>query len=345
MELPNKKYKVIYADPPWQYGAWGAESKQHRTNCKSRPVPFDMMSIKEICQLPVKYIADENCELYLWTTQKYLPQVFDVIREWGFQYKQTLIWCKKPMAGLGGAYTPSNEFLILARKGKKPKAKRILTTWFLVKRPHNKHSAKPAFFRDMITKVTDSPRIELFARERKEGWDAWGNEVPKDISYSLSDMYDSEKERKLMLNWYKDFTPTHGFKQSKKSTGSGGKYVTFENEKYKILTNIANISPFPKESRHYKIYVAVYEKGEDVNVQTSVETIKEDIGNLPVGSVINILKNKIIGKFKKYGEKTTNNQDDDYCECGGIINCTPEGNICEKCGKYFHKNLTKNGES
>jgi len=71
---------------------------------------------------------------------------------------------------LGGAYTPTNEFLLLGRKGKKPKAKRILSTWFLVKRPHNRHSAKPEYFQDMIEQVTNEPRIELFARNQRLGW-------------------------------------------------------------------------------------------------------------------------------------------------------------------------------
>jgi site-specific DNA-methyltransferase (adenine-specific) len=177
LPFPNKKYQIIYADPPWRYGVWGNTALWLRPNSKKRPLPFPAMSIDEICALPVWNITDDNCELYLWTTQKYLPDSFRVIRAWGFQYKQTLVWCKKPRCGLGGAYTPTNEFLLLARKGKKPKAKRILTTWFLVKRPHNHHSEKPAFFRDMIKSITPEPRIELFARQKTEGWDVWGNEV------------------------------------------------------------------------------------------------------------------------------------------------------------------------
>ena len=174
-----KKYQIIYADPPWKYGKWN--SNLNRPNSRNKPLPFPSMSVKQICDLPIGKLADKSCELYIWTTQKYLPDVFRVITAWGFIYKQTLIWCKKPRAGLGGAYTPTNEFLLLARKGKKPKANRILTTWFLVKRPHNYHSKKPNFFREMIESVTNPPRIELFARQKTEGWDVWGNEVESDI--------------------------------------------------------------------------------------------------------------------------------------------------------------------
>lgn len=174
-----KKYQIIYADPPWSYGKW--HSNLHRPNSKDKPLPYPSMSVEDICSLPIEDISDINCELYLWTTQKYLPDAFRVIKSWGFEYKQTLTWCKKPRAGLGGQFTPTTEFLLLARKGKKPKSKRILTTWFLVKRPHNNHSKKPDFFREMIEEVTIAPRIELFARQKTEGWDVWGNEVESDI--------------------------------------------------------------------------------------------------------------------------------------------------------------------
>ncbi len=177
-----KKYQIIYADPPWEYGVWGHTALSLRPNSKNRPLPFPTMTIEEITKLPVKELADTNCELYLWTTQKYLPKTFDIITAWGFKYCQTLIWCKKPRCGLGGMFCPTNEFLILGRKGKMPKdKKRQLTTWYEVKRPHNKHSAKPDFFRVLIEQVTDPPRIELFARERVFGWDVWGNEVDSDI--------------------------------------------------------------------------------------------------------------------------------------------------------------------
>ena len=177
-----KKYRTIVIDPPWHYGAWGATALWLRPNSKKRPLPFPTMSVDEIKQLDVCGLADENCELYLWTTQRYLPNAFDVLRAWGFKYCQTLTWCKNPRCGLGGAYTPTTEFLLLGRRGKKPRGvKRILTTWFLVKRPHNNHSAKPEEFQTMIEMVTESPRLEMFARRKRQGWDVWGNEVESDI--------------------------------------------------------------------------------------------------------------------------------------------------------------------
>lgn len=176
------KYKTILGDPPWEYGQWGKANPISRPHGKSYPMPYPSMSIQEIMRLPVRQIADENCELYLWTTQKYLPPAFDVIKRWGFKYCQTLTWCKAPR-GLGqeGLYCPTTEFLLLSRIGKMPKCRRLDSTWFAIKRPHNSHSTKPEFFQDMIEQVSLPPRLELFARRKRQSWYVWGNEVECDI--------------------------------------------------------------------------------------------------------------------------------------------------------------------
>ena len=181
-----KQYKTIVADPPWKYGAWGVGSKKSafskKYNENEIPIPYETMSVEEIKALKVADLADENCELYLWTTQKYLPDAFEVLKAWGFKYCQTLTWCKTPMGtGQGGVYCPTTEFLILGRKGKMPKVKRIDTTWWNVKRT-NKHSKKPEFFQDLIETVSDAPRLEMFARREREGWDVWGNEVESSVA-------------------------------------------------------------------------------------------------------------------------------------------------------------------
>jgi N6-adenosine-specific RNA methylase IME4 len=182
-----RKYKTIVIDPPWKYGKWGKANPKSRPNSIEYDLPYDYMTIEEIGNIPLKEIADENCELYVWTTQKYLPNTFDIIKKWGFKYCQTLTWCKKPRGtGQGGVYCPTNEFLILARRGKMPKVKRIDSTWWLTKRPHNSHSTKPEFFQDMIETVTDEPRLEMFARREREGWDVFGNEVENSINLKLT---------------------------------------------------------------------------------------------------------------------------------------------------------------
>jgi len=140
------------------------------------------MTVEEIKALPVAKLAAENCDLYLWTTQKYLPDAFGVLDAWGFRYCQTLTWCKTPRGtGQGGLYCPTTEFLLLGRKGKMPVKKRVDTTWWNVKRHQNCHSHKPEFFQDVIEAQSDGPRLELFARRKRHGWASWGNEVPCDV--------------------------------------------------------------------------------------------------------------------------------------------------------------------
>ena len=180
------KYRTIVADPPWKYGKWGKADPKTRPNCKEYDMPYETMSIEEIKALNVAGLADVNCELYLWTTQKYLPHAFEVLKAWGFKYCQTLTWCKTPRGkGQGGVYCPTNEFLILGRKGKMPKVKRIDTTWWNIKRT-NKHSKKPEFFQELIETVSHAPRLEMFARRKRVGWDIWGNELENDVELETS---------------------------------------------------------------------------------------------------------------------------------------------------------------
>lgn len=183
----NKKYSTIVVDPPWQYASWNVPSHiatKRGFVIQKYQLPYSYMKVHEIAALNIASLADANCELYLWTTQKYLPVSFEIIKLWGFKYCQTLIWCKNPRGtGQGGVYTPNSEFLILARKGKMPKVKRIDSTWWQVKR-QKRHSQKPEYFQDMIETVSNGPRLELFARRKRNGWDVWGNEVECDINFN-----------------------------------------------------------------------------------------------------------------------------------------------------------------
>jgi N6-adenosine-specific RNA methylase IME4 len=177
-DLHGQTFRTIVADPPWAYGAWGTPSDRPNQT-KVRPMPYPTMTVADIAALPVAGCAADDCDLYLWTTQKYLPDAFGVMQAWDFRYCQTLTWCKAPRGlGQGGLFCPTTEFLLLGRKGRMPQGKRrIDSTWWQVKRPHNSHSTKPEAFQDMIETVSDGPRLELFARRPREGWTVWGNEV------------------------------------------------------------------------------------------------------------------------------------------------------------------------
>ena len=176
-------FRTIVADPPWKYGAWGTPSDRPNQT-QVRPMPYQTMSVDEIAAMPVRELAADDCDLYLWTTQKYLPESFRVVEAWGFRYCGTLAWCKTPRGtGQGGLYCPTTEFLVHGRKGKMPQGKkRQDSTWWNVKRPHNSHSTKPEFFQDVVELVSDAPRLEMFARRRRLGWSAFGNECNADVT-------------------------------------------------------------------------------------------------------------------------------------------------------------------
>ena len=182
---PNK-YQVIYADPPWCYsdkrkhagknnphGAGGAE-KHYKT-----------MKIEEIKNLQVKNICAENCYLFLWVTSPMIQEGLDVIKSWGFKYKTiAFVWVKmkkdmtKPRGDGIGNYTLSNaEYVLIGHKGKYWRNDASVRQ-ILLKPKTRFHSQKPTEIMDRIVRmVGDVPRIELFARQRVDGWDAWGNEV------------------------------------------------------------------------------------------------------------------------------------------------------------------------
>ena len=173
------KYKIIYADPPWNYADKGCQGTMANH--------YNGMDIKYIKKLPIKNIADEDCILFLWVTYPMLKEGLDVIESWGFKYKSIAFqWIKLNKKGKGyfyglGRWTRGNtECCLLATKGK---PKRISTSVFqIIEQPLTRHSEKPQEARDKIIKLMgDLPRIELFARTKKEGWDVWGNEVGSDI--------------------------------------------------------------------------------------------------------------------------------------------------------------------
>ena len=189
-------YNVIYADPPWNQKAGRPLSGGYKTiegkqvfnplSNKSSPLPYRTMSITEIANLPIHDIAADNAHLYLWTTNKYLMDAGNIIKNWGFKYSTTLVWCKKPIGlGLGGTYRISTEFLLFATKGHLKATTSIKGTWFDVKRKYINgypcHSKKPDFFRNMIESVSPGKRIELFAREHHQGWDVFGDQISNSI--------------------------------------------------------------------------------------------------------------------------------------------------------------------
>ncbi len=179
IDKQGKKYQIIYADPPWKY--------QGEMMNSSVTDHYNWASLEDICKIPVKDIADDNCALFMWVTMPKLNEFMAVVQAWGFEYKScAFVWVKLNKNNMGyfmgqGRWTRANpEICIFATKGH---PKRIAAdVRQLIVSPIQEHSRKPAEVRDRIIQlVGDLPRIELFARQKVEGWDCWGNEVESNI--------------------------------------------------------------------------------------------------------------------------------------------------------------------
>ena len=173
----NKKYNIIYADPPWSYKD-KALSGNRGACCK-----YPVMSIDDICKLPVSDIADKDCILFMWVTMPKLNECLKVIKAWGFEYKTSAFtWIKKNkksdslFMGMGRWTRANAEICLLATKGKIKRISASVHSVILSK--IEEHSKKPNEARKRIVQLCgDIPRIELFARQYADGWDCWGNEV------------------------------------------------------------------------------------------------------------------------------------------------------------------------
>ena len=179
MTPPNseRRYRTIVADPPWEYpdGFAGRSRTPGKWEGPVRrpPLPYPSMTLEQIAALPLADLADADCRLFLWTTNRYLPNAWGLLDGWGFRYKQTLTWMK--LDGLNGSVAPNSEFLIVAVKGSPARLSRLPNA-VLAHSQTKTHSKKPEMFLDYIEQISPGPYLELFARRNRLGWDTWGNE-------------------------------------------------------------------------------------------------------------------------------------------------------------------------
>lgn len=176
-------FRCIMADPPWEYDEGFPTQTTVNGKFKAveiKPLPYPSMPLEEIRALPVAQLAGKDCRLWLWTTNRYLPDAFGVMKAWGFSYRQTIVWHKLD-GNTGGSVAPcSSEFLLVGVKGKPPIKRRLKSSVFGF--AHGKrHSQKASEWHYLIEMVDDEPRLELFARRKRHGWAAWGNEVASDL--------------------------------------------------------------------------------------------------------------------------------------------------------------------
>lgn len=183
--LPAKQYSVIYADPPWAYQQAGATAKARGTAVKHYPT----MTTAEICALPVREIVRGGAACFMWATFPNIAEAIKVMEAWGFTYKTAaFVWVKKNRKNGGnfmgmGAYTRANAEVCLlgVTPGFKAKTQiRAHNVHQIIEAPFEGHSKKPDETRKRIVELLgDVPRLEMFARQRADGWDAWGNEAPE----------------------------------------------------------------------------------------------------------------------------------------------------------------------
>lgn len=192
------RYSTIVADPPWPYpegfirtqpSGRSMDVKRDGERAKlglavRRQLPYLSLTLAEICALPLRDVSADDCRLFLWTTNRYLPDALEILGCWGFTYRQTLIWEKLA----GGPYPASvapntTEFLLVATCGK-PERIGTLRSQILKVPVVRKHSVKPEALLDLIESVSPGPYLELFARRNRLGWDTWGNEALEHVEVS-----------------------------------------------------------------------------------------------------------------------------------------------------------------
>ena len=175
----DKKYNVIYADPPWSFKTFSDKGKD-----RSPENHYGVMNLKDICNLPVNNIANDNSVLLMWVVDPLLDKAFEVINAWGFKYKTVgFTWAKTNRKSMGfftglGYWTRGNpEMCLLATKGKPKRISKSVPQ--LVVEQRREHSRKPDIMYNHIENLLEGPYIELFASTKRPGWDSWGNQTDK----------------------------------------------------------------------------------------------------------------------------------------------------------------------
>jgi N6-adenosine-specific RNA methylase IME4 len=168
----DRKYPILLCDPPWQY--------EHPTFSLSRDIEekYPTMALEDICALPVAQLAAADAMLFLWVPPPILEQAFRVITAWGFDYRTGFVWVK-PSIGMGNFVRQQHEHLLIARRGDLPTPEPAQRPSSIIEAPRREHSRKPDEAYELIERMyPELPKIELFARRARPGWNMWGNEAP-----------------------------------------------------------------------------------------------------------------------------------------------------------------------
>jgi N6-adenosine-specific RNA methylase IME4 len=172
--IPDGKYNVIYADPPWDIGTIELQEKWELQPLSDK---YKTMSLEEIKELDIEKLTNDDCSLFLWTTHTFLEKAFEVIKSWGFKYHCCITWDKGNGWSSCGFHRRT-EFCLYAYKGKMNVNQEGDFIPTLIVEKKGKHSKKPKVMRDWIISNSPKPRIELFARDKiDKEFDVWGDEV------------------------------------------------------------------------------------------------------------------------------------------------------------------------
>jgi len=167
----KKRYKTIVVDPPWKY--------KDRLPPRHGRAPYKFMDLDKIKKLPIAKLAAKRCHLYLWTTNAFIKQAFEVLKAWGFAYKTLITWIKPCGLGLGYYWRNNTEHCLFAIKGRM-KVKRN-DIWNIIIAPRRKHSEKPIEFFGLVEEMSPKPRLEIFSRNNRKAWDVWGDEIKSNV--------------------------------------------------------------------------------------------------------------------------------------------------------------------
>ncbi len=189
----NNKYKIIYADPPWKYNSKSAVNNSSGSQIKKLNEHYESMNTKDLKSLPVIDIIDKEACCFMWVTDSHLKEGIEIMESWGFKYKTiAFVWLKKTKHGnncvnVAPWTLKSTEICLFGTKGAMTKYKKHNSVMQFVEAERADHSKKPQEVRLRIEKLFgDLPRIELFARDKKKGWEALGNDIDnKDIRESI----------------------------------------------------------------------------------------------------------------------------------------------------------------
>ena len=171
--LEMGKFRTVVIDPPWPLKSTGLV---HHEVHGHRSLPYNTMPMAEIKAMPIATISDENSMIFCWTINKFLPDTYTLIKEWGFKYTFTMVWVKGGGMQLPKAPCMNAEYIVVGKKGQSKfveiKAFSVANNW-----PRREHSEKPEEFYDLLRRVTNEPRIDIFNRRPIPGFQSWGNEA------------------------------------------------------------------------------------------------------------------------------------------------------------------------